>query len=229
MSTNIDKPLDEIITHTRGSNRGFRGRRSRNMTLVNRRGPRNSRTRNSNMMDLDILRAPKASGIRKNVKSTGITTASLYPEGSKIIVSNLHFKVNERDLTELFSKVGTVRKVNLSYDSSGKSTGTASIVFGEKKDAAIAVKRYDQVTLDGRPMKIDVVVSGEEAVRKPLNTRLSFPPRGQNPRGRGRGSRRPGRGGARRDNRPTKTAEQLDAEINDYMLMDVDSSGPPPS
>lgn len=35
--------------------------------------------------------------------------------------------------------------------------GTAEVVFSRRQDALAAVKRYNNVQLDGKPMKIDII------------------------------------------------------------------------
>ncbi|CAN1159603.1 THO complex subunit 4B [Linum perenne] len=70
-------------------------------------------------------------------------------------------------LKELFSEVGDVKQYGIHHDSSGRSKelfyfssyGTAEVVFFRRTDALSAVKRYNNVQLDGKPMKIEIVGS----------------------------------------------------------------------
>ncbi|PIA28904.1 hypothetical protein AQUCO_06500028v1 [Aquilegia coerulea] len=57
---------------------------------------------------------------------------------------------------ELFSEVGDLKRYSIHYDRSGRSKGTAEVVFSRRSDAAAAVKRYNNVQLVGKPMKIEV-------------------------------------------------------------------------
>ncbi|MCH1923173.1 THO complex subunit 4, partial [Shewanella sp. A3A] len=40
---------------------------------------------------------------------------------------------------------------------SGRSKGTAEVVFARRGDAVAAVKKYNNVQLDGKPMKIEIL------------------------------------------------------------------------
>ncbi|KAL5724898.1 hypothetical protein ACHQM5_008105 [Ranunculus cassubicifolius] len=63
---------------------------------------------------------------------------------------------------ELFSEVGDLKRHGVHYDKSGRSKGTAEVVFSRRSDASAAFKRYNNVALDGKPMKIEIVVTNVE-------------------------------------------------------------------
>ncbi|KAE8688873.1 THO complex subunit 4A [Hibiscus syriacus] len=155
--------------------------------------------------------------------------ASAIETGTKLYISNLDFGVSNDDIKELFSEVGDLKRYAIHYDWTGRSKGTAEVVFSRKADALSAVKRYNNVQLDGKPMKIEIVGTNIATPAAPIAANLAFgssngAPRGG--RGRGGGFRRQrgvgggrgfGRGRGRGRGRGEKvSAEDLDADLEKY-------------
>eukprot|EP00258_Populus_trichocarpa_P008541 XP_002314192.3 THO complex subunit 4A [Populus trichocarpa] len=55
-----------------------------------------------------------------------------------------------------YSEVGELKRYSIHYDRSGRSKGTAEVVFIRPAEAVVAVKRYNKVQLDEKPMKIEI-------------------------------------------------------------------------
>ncbi|KAF9478993.1 hypothetical protein BDN70DRAFT_859095 [Pholiota conissans] len=206
----MDKSLDEIISSKPKTGRRPSGRRSGAGAAAARQ----------------VLGKPAVTPVqRARAAAAPVDSRKVATQASeKIVVSNLPGDVNEAQIRDLFTTtIGPLKEVNLHYDAAGRSKGVATIVFQKKADGAKAHQQYHNRLIDGkRPMKIEIVVdpsqnvslasrvgpaSGAPANGKPQAARTGAP--------RGRRTGR-GRGGARKADRPPKTAADLDAEMEDY-------------
>ncbi|XP_038129686.1 polymerase delta-interacting protein 3 [Cyprinodon tularosa] len=92
-------------------------------------------------------------------------------EGTKITVNNLHPKVTEEDIVELFCVCGALKRARL------VKQGVAEVVFVRKEDAINAYRRYNHRCLDGQPMKCNLHIQGNVITSdQPILLRLSDTP-----------------------------------------------------
>ncbi|KAJ2496478.1 hypothetical protein GGH96_005803 [Coemansia sp. RSA 1972] len=164
----------------------------------------------------------------------------------KILINNLDYGVTEADLRELFQQVGALSKVALNFNRRGTSNGSGMVVFKNPAHAQSAFNRYNNVELDHRKMLIEVVGGGAAPGVVPMvvpmmpqtfaqpqnaqsggrrNRRGNGPSSGNAQSGKSQGSSAQGsngnaQGGRRRGGRqdkPQPSAEQLDADLDEYM------------
>ncbi|KAF6163578.1 hypothetical protein GIB67_022143 [Kingdonia uniflora] len=178
MSSALDMSLDDMIKNNkkarpgpggegarpRGSGPGGPARRntnrganrntpysSSNMGKLMNQAPPDSLWQHDMFVDQSVAAAFPMAAAVQGARSSAIET------GTKLYISNLDYGVSNEDIKELFSEVGDLKRYSVHYDRSGRSKGTAEVVFSRRNDAASAVKRYNNVQLDGKPMKIEIV------------------------------------------------------------------------
>ncbi|KAI7745297.1 hypothetical protein M8C21_017218 [Ambrosia artemisiifolia] len=154
----LDMSLDDMIksrrTAVRGRGRGrARGGRGPQRAFGGgrptgppRRGP------------LASFRKPKNSPWQRNLLEESLTAAGVpgFDNGAKLNISNLDIGVTNEDIRELFSEIGELKRYAIHYDKYGRPSGSAEVLFARRSDAFQALKRYNNVQLDGKPMKIEI-------------------------------------------------------------------------
>ncbi|KAJ5386079.1 hypothetical protein N7509_008620 [Penicillium cosmopolitanum] len=66
-------------------------------------------------------------------------------EGREIHCKNLHFKLNEDDVEELFLRFGTVEKVSMPRDNTGRKMGYCFVIFSTKEEAEAALSMNNEI------------------------------------------------------------------------------------
>ncbi|KAG7035419.1 THO complex subunit 4A, partial [Cucurbita argyrosperma subsp. argyrosperma] len=230
MAAPLDMSLDDIIKNNKKSRSGIsRGRGRGSGPGPVRRIP----NRAANRTPYSAPKAPETTWQHDMFVDQGAGfpvqagRASSIQTGTKLYISNLDYGVSNEDIKELFSEVGDMKRYGIHYDKSGRSKGTAEVVFSRRGDAAAAVKKYNNVQLDGKPMKIEIVGTniathavGPPAAVNPFEN-FNGAPRRQQGRGglpsRQRGGRGSGRGRGRGRGPSEKvSAEDLDADLEKY-------------
>ncbi|CAL5872015.1 uncharacterized protein PFLUO_LOCUS6272 [Penicillium psychrofluorescens] len=84
---------------------------------------------------------------------------------TKVRVENLHYDITESDLEDLFSQIGPVSNLSLSYDRAGRSQGIAYVTYGRLKDAHTSVREFDGANAKGQPIRLTLVPGRRNAER----------------------------------------------------------------
>nr|GEU64571.1 THO complex subunit 4D-like [Tanacetum cinerariifolium]GEU75103.1 THO complex subunit 4D-like [Tanacetum cinerariifolium] len=134
-----------------------------------RKGPLRVNARPSAQTIAKTFRTPKSMPwkrdlLEESLKATGLPGLD---DGAKLYVSNLDIGVTNEDIRELFSEIGELKRYAIHYDKSGRPNGTAEVMFTRRSDAFQARKRYNNVQLDGKPMKIEIVGSKSDVPLAP--------------------------------------------------------------
>ncbi|CAF0729082.1 unnamed protein product [Rotaria sp. Silwood1] len=160
---------------------------------------------------------------REIPRNTGVNSTT------KLLISNLDFGVTTNDIKELFEDIGAVRAARVHFDESGRSLGTAEVVYERRADGITAQQKYNSLNLDGRPMDIKLVGSVDDGSKSRLS-RFSLANVGNN-RTQRSGIRNTNqqnyvggnrtRGGKQQQNGTSRkkeeiTADDLDAELDAY-------------
>ncbi|CAL9091762.1 unnamed protein product [Musa textilis] len=171
MATSLDMSLDDLIKNRTGSQRGRgrgpgwgRGRggsfRGRGMGMLHQ----GSLRVNSRPSPYKIAKASPKLGTKKMIWRHDLFDDSMVAAGisgietgTKLYISNLDYGVSNEDIRELFSEVGDLKRFAVHYDRNGRPSGSAEVVYTRRSDAMAALKRYNNVQLDGKPMKIEVI------------------------------------------------------------------------
>jgi THO complex subunit 4 len=121
-------------------------------------------------------------------------------------VKNLFYTLTEDDLKGLFSRVGQVEFVKIKYNRSGRSEGEARVGFCFFRDADEAVRRFDGKMAAGQEIRVSIAPRNKNGEPESLRDRLT----------------------PRRSRPVKKSAEDLDAELDEYMNVqrDVKESRP---
>lgn len=220
MAEKVDLSLDDIIKMNKknaSNQRGSRQNNKPNAQKLKKLGVRSGIIRKG---------GPKPVSNRQQQQTTPVK------EPTMLHVSNLHYNVSNDDVKELFSEIGALKKAAVHYDKSGRSLGTAEVTFHTKDAALRAIKKYHNLPLDGRPMSITLVPS-QTTMRSPAKSRIGVKPgsgiykkpqvkrNGQITKPRS-GSQQRGKPNGQRGNQrqPKKqlTAEQLDADLEEYNM-----------
>jgi len=144
--TSVDVSLDEVIKMQKAKNVGVQRKQKPKKGGAGYKKGANK---------IEIKRQPQAVRIPQPVKQ-------VIQNSPKILIANLAASVSAGDLEELFSGVGELQSYPIMHhDSRGKPLGSAEVTFQMRGDARKALEKYNGITLDGKPLRIQFTLSGE--------------------------------------------------------------------
>ncbi len=73
----------------------------------------------------------------------------------RLYVGNLSYDTTEKDLSDLFSQVGSVTFTKIINNPDGKSKGFGFVEMSTEKEAQAAVEKFDQYDMQGRTIKVN--------------------------------------------------------------------------
>ncbi|KAI9733281.1 MAG: hypothetical protein M1834_003365 [Cirrosporium novae-zelandiae] len=80
------------------------------------------------------------------------------PDNSaKLRVDNLHYDLTEKELEELFTRIGPVSSLSIRYDRAGRSEGTAYVTYISIQDANEAIRNFDGANAYGQPIRVTLL------------------------------------------------------------------------
>ncbi|KAI0763118.1 RNA-binding domain-containing protein [Trametes elegans] len=108
----------------------------------------------------------RAPGVPRAVQADAPARTSGGLTNTRIIVSNLHYEITPKDLTQIFGQIGTlVCEPRIRYDRSGRSSGVAVITFETPAEATRAKKQFDGILAKDQPMSITYDTSPPPAAK----------------------------------------------------------------
>ncbi|KAG7585980.1 RNA recognition motif domain [Arabidopsis thaliana x Arabidopsis arenosa] len=187
MSDALNMTLDEIVKKSksarsaaaRSGGKGFsrrgRGRGGPNGVVGAgrgagpvRRGPLAVNARPSSSFSINKLARRKRSLpwqnqndlLEESLRAVGVSGVEV---GTTVYITNLDQGVTNEDIRELYAEIGELKRYAIHYDKNGRPSGSAEVVYMRKSDALQAMRKYNNVLLDGRPMRLEILGGSAEA------------------------------------------------------------------
>uniref|UniRef100_A0A1J3K279 THO complex subunit 4C n=1 Tax=Noccaea caerulescens TaxID=107243 RepID=A0A1J3K279_NOCCA len=176
MSDSLNMTLDEIVKRSKtaakssGVSKGIsrRGRGAKGSLGAGRgagpvrRGPLAVNARQSSFSINKLARRKRNFPLQSDLFEASLRAAGVsgVEIGTTVYVTNLDQGVTNDDIRELFGEVGEVKRFAIHYDQNGRPNGSAEVVYMRRSDAFQAMKRYNNVLLDGRSMRLEIVGGG---------------------------------------------------------------------
>lgn len=155
----LDLSLDDLAKESRKKNQDERQKNAKKAAPKKERPVKanNEERRGAKAKPAKQVRLtqPTAQAFTRTVQTQGRSDmqSRLGPKvasGTAVIFSNMNFNITQTDIRELCATIGPIGPRIFMKNNSG----SADVMFDQKYDAIQAVKRFNNLTLDGRPMKV---------------------------------------------------------------------------
>ena len=86
-----------------------------------------------------------------------------------VYIGNLSYEITQKDLTDVFSEYGTVRRVTLPIDrETGRMRGFAFVEMGAESEEDAAIEALNGAEWLGRTLKVNKAKPRESGDRRPV-------------------------------------------------------------
>ncbi|XP_010511553.1 PREDICTED: THO complex subunit 4C [Camelina sativa] len=104
----------------------------------------------------------------ESLRAVGVPVVEV---GTTVYITNLDQGVTNEDIRELYAEIGELKRYAVHFDRNGRPNGSAEVVYMRRSDAMLAMKKYNNVLLDGRPMRLEILGGSTEAA--PIAARVN--------------------------------------------------------
>ena len=154
----LDMSLDDLAKAKKNSDRP----KPKVVKSAPRAGKQREQPKQQQQQQQQQYQQPRGGGGSGGILSrVGVSSEA---SGTLVVFRNLKYEVTDRDIRELALTIGEIKRGNLVLGPGGRSSGAAEVVYVSRSDAIKAVKKFNGLTLDNRPMD---VMLGEGSVAAP--------------------------------------------------------------
>lgn len=112
-----------------------------------------------------VVNAGAAQPVSNLAMDNQIYRPQIQEQGASVLISNLIPTITQSEIIELFGDIGTLTGVNMI------NSTTALVSYQNSSDAVRAVKVYNNRSLDGKPMNVNMMPSSTTSIAPATNVR----------------------------------------------------------
>jgi len=130
------------------------------------------------------VKLPSVARFQNRITSIRLSDQASASESSSVFIGNLPFVVDENQLSDLVTSKhsGAINNVKVIKDrTTGRSRGFGYLAFATKAEAEAAVNDLTGIEIDGRQLKVQLVIPRAEGEERPARTSRPREDRGDRP------------------------------------------------